>query len=324
MIGRVSGRGYAEFMQQEIFAPLGMSRTTVHAGPGITKDQAVKYSANGRIVPPCDTDSPGASAIYGSAHDLIRFGLFHLQTCLPDQSAVLTKSSIEEMQRPSPETGPMRPWEGEGSGYGLGWFIGVTKDGLRVVQHSGGTLGVGTVLVLVPEEELAVAVLSNGDGPWADLIAIQIVCTLLSLPVEDFLATATGSGGSEGRFAPEDDLVGSWAGHVHTYRAEVPLTLNIQRSGTVSVILDGEPSAALQAVSYRDQLPQFLNDGEGKYLRGWMAGQLPSEDVARGRPTKLWLELKLREGRLNGSLVAFSQRELYTGPLSHWVELRRR
>jgi hypothetical protein len=36
------------------------------------------------------------------------------------------------------------------------------------------------------------------------------------------------------------------------------------------------------------------------------------------------LGLKLRDNVLNGSLVAFSQREIYTGPLAHWVEMRRK
>jgi hypothetical protein len=53
-----------------------------------------------------------------------------------------------------------------------------------------------------------------------------------------------------------------------------------------------------------------------------MQGELEAADVSRGRPYKLWLELKLRGNALNGSLITFSQRESYSGPLAHWVELR--
>jgi hypothetical protein len=52
-----------------------------------------------------------------------------------------------------------------------------------------------------------------------------------------------------------------------------------------------------------------------------MQGELETADVNRGRPCRLWLELKLRDNVLNGSLIAFSQRDFYTGPLAHWVEL---
>ena len=52
-----------------------------------------------------------------------------------------------------------------------------------------------------------------------------------------------------------------------------------------------------------------------------MRGELGTEEVNRGRPYKLWLELKLRDDVLNGSLIAFSQREMPTGPIAYWVEL---
>jgi hypothetical protein len=242
------------------------------------------------------------------------------------------------MQRASPETGPTREWEREGRGYGIGWFIGIADDRLRVVQHSGGTVGVSTVLALAPEENLAVSVLSNTQSPWPDAILIEIVCALLSLHPEEFLPPADRAADGP-PFAPPPELVGSWEGLVHTYEGEIPLVLEIGGSGSVYATM-GEQSRTLpfdrplvfwprdkrlrtqlQNVSYRDNLPQFLNAGGGPFLRGWMRGELETADVNRGRPYKLWLELKLRDNVLTGSLIAFSQREIYTGPLSHWVEL---
>ena len=322
VISRVSDQRYADFMREEVFVPLGMDHTSVHVGPGLEEGQAVKYTPEGTVVPPCDSDSPGASAVYASAHDLVRFAMFHLKNDLPNQEAILGDAAIDEMHRPSPETGPTRAWEREGSGYGLGWFVGVTRDGLRVVQHSGWTVGVSTVLALVPEEDLAVAVLSNTESPWPDAILIEIVCMLLSLQPKEFLPPAEGAA-DEPPFAPDPELVGSWRGLVHTYEGEVPLVLEIAESGSIYAILGEQPRTLLQRVSYQDSLPQFLNAGGGLFLRGWMGGELDTADVNRGRPYKLWLELKLRENVLNGSLIAFSQREFYTGPLSHWVELER-
>ena len=322
-ISRVSGESYADFMREEVFAPLGMGHTSVHVGPGLEEGQAVNYTPDGLVVPSCDSDSPGASAIYSSAHDLVRFAMFHLKNDLPDQRAIITAAAIDAMQNPSPETGPLREWEREGSGYGIGWFIGVTEDGLRVIQHSGGTVGVSTVLALVPEENLAVAVLSNTQSPWPDAILIEIVCTLLSGQPEEFLPPVNGTA-DESPFVPLPDLVGSWEGLVHTYEGEVALVLEIGESGGIYATLGEQPRSLLQSVSYQDNLPQFLNAGGGPFLRGWMRGELETADVNRGRPCKLWLELKLRDNVLNGALIAFSQREIYTGPLAHWVELRKR
>jgi CubicO group peptidase (beta-lactamase class C family) len=322
IISRVSGQEYAEFMQEEVFAPLVMNNTSIHFGPGLEEYQAVKYTSDGLVVPPHDSDSPAAGAIYSSVHDLIRFAMFHLKNDMSDQRAIISDASIDDMQRPSPETGPMRDWEHEGSGYGIGWFVGVTEDGLRVIQHSGGTLGVSTVLGLLPDEDLAVAVLSNTDSQWSDRIAGQIVCGLLSLPQEIFAHSHGGVAAAQ-RFVPPPKLIGSWRGSVHTYEGEVGLMLEIGESGTIYATLAEQPRVPLQNVCYQDTLPQFNNAGGGPFLRGWMRCDLETADVKRGRPSKLWLELKLRQNVLNGSLVAFSQRELYTGPLSYWVELRK-
>jgi CubicO group peptidase (beta-lactamase class C family) len=323
VISRVSGKNYADFMREEVFVPLGMGHTSVHIGPGLEEGQAVKYTPEGAVVPPYDSDSPGASAIYSSAHDLVRFAMFHLTNDLPDQKAIITAAAIDAMQSPSPETGPMWEWEREGSGYGIGWYVGVTEDGLRAVHHSGGTVGVSTVLALVPEENLAVAVLSNTHSQWPDAILIEILRTLLPGKLGDFPAP-TGGAADEPPFVPGPELVGLWEGPVHTYEGEIPLVLEIMESGRIYATLGEQHRALLQNVSYRDNLPQFLNAGGGPFLRGWMRGELETADVNRGRPYKLWLELKLRDNVLNGSLIAFSQREIYTGPLAHWVELRKR
>ena len=323
VISRVSGRSYADFMCEELFAPLGMEQTSVHIGPGLEEGQAAKYTPGGRTVPPCDSDSPGASAIYASAHDLVRFAMFHLKDGLPDQKAIISDAAIDAMQQASAETGPTREWEREGSGYGLGWFIGVTEDGLLVIQHSGGTVGVSTVLALVPEENLAVAVLSNSQSSWPDAVLIEIVCTLLSCQPEEFLPPADRAA-DQPSFAPAPELVGSWRGLVHTYEGDIPLVLEIGESGTIHATLGEQPRTLLQSVSYQDSLPQFLNAGGGPFLRGWMQGEFETADVNRVRPCKLWFELKLRDNLLNGSLIAFSQREMYTGPLSHSVELRKK
>ena len=329
-ISRVSGKSYTDFLREEVFAPLGMDHTSVHIGPGLQAGQAVKYTADGLVVPPYDSDSTGASAIYSSAHDLVRFAMFHLGNDLPpggdlrpDQKAVISDGAIDTMQKPSLETGPMREWEREGSGYGIGWFIGVTEDALRVIQHSGGTLGVSTVLALVPEENLAVSALSNTDSQWPDAILIEIVCTLLSRQPEEFLPPVGGTA-DKPPFVPGPELVGLWEGLVHTYEGEVALVLEIGESGSAYATLGEQPRDLFRNVSYQDHLPQFLNAGGGPFLRGWMRGELETADVNRGQPYKLWLELRLRDKALNGSLIAFSQREYYTGPLAHWAELRKK
>lgn len=75
-ISRVSGRDYAEFMRNEVFLPLGLTRTSVHLTPALEPYAATRYSAAGQRLPMYDFDHPGGSALWADAHDLVRFGMF--------------------------------------------------------------------------------------------------------------------------------------------------------------------------------------------------------------------------------------------------------
>lgn len=231
-----------------------------------------------------------------------------------------TEASIDKMQKPSPETGPTQEWEHDGSGYGIGWAISTTNDHLRVVHHFGGTIGVSTVLALVSEENLAVAILSNTNNPWRGEILIRILRTLLPDKLKDF-PEPTDQTFKEPPFVPDKELIGLWEGHIHTYERKIPLVLDIKESGKVFTTMGAQSRSILRNVSYRDNPHRFKNTGGGFFLRGRIQGKLETADVNRGQPYKLSLELKLRDNVLNGSLIAFSQRKFYTGPLTHWVEL---
>ena len=322
IIEQVSGRSFAQFVKDEVLDPLGMERTTVGRDPRLAGSYATNYAGDGEAIPIALTDCPGASALYSCASDLIRFALFHMGSPLSDQRPILTKASRREMQTPSPGTARTRDWECEGSGYGLGWFVGLTADGLRIAQHSGGTHGVSTVFVLVPEEQLAVVVLSNTDSLWPDTIAMEILSALIPERLEHLCMTNDLEQETSLLLA-EPSLVGHWAGSVDTYEGSVRMEARIDHSGGVWVKLGDTREVRLRDVSYVDRAPVLLNAGGGAFLRGWFAGDFGTADVLRGCPCKLWLELKLRDQRLTGSLITFSQRLHPTGPLSHWVELVR-
>lgn len=70
--------------------------------------------------------------------------------------------------------------------YALGWFV---KDyhGVKVVQHTGGILGMVSKVVMVPEENLAMVILTNQQSGYAfNAISQQILTTFLSLPDKDW------------------------------------------------------------------------------------------------------------------------------------------
>ncbi|MGB1263726.1 MAG: serine hydrolase [Cognaticolwellia sp.] len=79
------------------------------------------------------------------------------------------------------------------SAYALGWFV---KDyhGAKVIQHTGGILGMVSKVVMVPEENLAMVILTNQQSGFAfNALSQQILTEYLELPGKDWVAHYTAS-----------------------------------------------------------------------------------------------------------------------------------
>lgn len=73
------------------------------------------------------------------------------------------------------------------SAYGLGWFM---KDyhGVKLIHHSGGILGMVSKVVVVPEEDLAMVILTNQQSGYAfNAIYQQILNEYLELPEKNWV-----------------------------------------------------------------------------------------------------------------------------------------
>lgn len=306
VISRLSGKSYQDFMREEVFLPLDMTHSSVHIGPRLEKYQAIRYAADGLPIPFYDFDHRGGSAVYSSAHDLVRFGMFHLKAHLPKQKAILSDETIDEMQLQYP---PLK-------NYGIGWFINDNDRGFRIVGHGGGMPGVSTLLTLIPTEKLTVVALSNAASSLPSEITQEVLSVMLpeyaknrELEAQQKQAKAQEPAPS---FRPIPELVGKWIGSIHTYKQEVPFTLWFQESGDVHAQLGDQLKTLLNEVSFKDG-----------NLRGRMMGDIGTEDVNR-LPYHLQVSLNLRVGVLNGGVAAVSISGRRGGyGLSHWVELKK-
>ena len=258
MIQRSSGRDYATFMKEEVFSPLGMNHTAVGLDPAQRKLAAVRYGTDQQPLADYHFDHPGASAIYSSAHDLIRFASLHLKKPLADQKSPLSNKSIDEMQRPTVTTKP-------GVGYGVGWRITENEYGFRTVTHTGGMPGVRTRLTLVPAEGIAVAALTNTSSNLPHRVVEQVLATLLPKYAQQVRRESYQRIAPAPPFPwqPTPEWIGYWTGAVETYTGKQPVRLWIQADGDVHVQLN-------------QQLKQLLNQVrvENGFLTGIFAGNL--------------------------------------------------
>lgn len=305
IIERATGRGYAEYMRDEVFLPLGMTRSAVGTGAGLA-GAAIRYDTLGSPVPFYDFDHRGGSAVYSSVRDLVRFGAYHLGDPVGGEPRILREETIDLMQRrATPGTAP------DEQGYGLGWLVLEDDHGYRRVSHTGGMPGVSTALYLYPEEDLAVAVLTNRGGMPAGRLAQEAAAVVLPRYADSLRAAAERGRTDAPTSTPQPELLGRWSGAVHTHEGEVPLSVEVRPDGEVRVQLASQPATSLKD-------PVFA-DGA---LTGGFAGTMPTAD-ARQHPHDVRLELWLRDGRLRGQATAVSKSGGAHFALSSFAELRR-
>jgi serine beta-lactamase-like protein LACTB len=158
-----TGQEYAEYQQQHILNPLGMTgsawRMNDTLRPRLAKGEMRVACGNGTYsyepAPEFELGTLPAGNLYTSASDLARFASFVMGG--PKDSApspVVKPETLASMHHVQ--------LTNENTGFGLGFFAGRYR-GHKTAQHSGAVYGFTTAIVVMPEERIGVVVLSNGD-----------------------------------------------------------------------------------------------------------------------------------------------------------------
>jgi len=308
LIEQKSGMSYADFMRTEVFLLLGLTRTSVGLPANLRKHAATRYANDESPLPFYDFDHPGASAVFSSAHDLVRFGMFHLKHVGSDQQRILSSRSIEQMQLPTADTGGDRK-------YGIGWFVDEDEHGYRTISHTGGMGGVRTRLTLLPDEDIAVVALCNTNSDLPLEITREILGVLLPKYEESRLKSQHAHRPNDHPPLPQGppELIGYWDGEVTTYQGVKQIELWAHANGDVHVRLGGQLRTLLSNSRLKDAM-----------LTGTFQGDVGTDDANR-RPYHLHLAARLRGKTLAGSLTAISLPGRKPGnALAYWVELRRK
>lgn len=300
IIARVSGRPLDEFMQQEVFQPLGMTKTLFDPNlADLLEDTAVSYGSNGESIPLKRSDTPGAAHAYASTRDLIRFGMLHLKDHLEDQKAILSDSIIDQMQ--SEKDGTVHPGAGTES-YGLGWFFNETTQGVPMVWHEGGWTGASAMLKFMPSEDIAVAVLMNVfDSELITQIADEAIYALAPPQKDTELA--------KGVAAPQFKLpTGKYSGEIRIFNKSASLILDQTDDGELHAFIGG-PKSQPQSVFI---LPAFVPRAPDQFL-GSFSGPI-SDSSAERLPHQIFLDLRFSNNELKGTASAMTLGGLPFGP----------
>ena len=166
IIERVSGKSYGDFLQENIFTPLGMKQTGYEDPSRIIKNRATGYK---QLPGDPITNLPyreiirmyASGGIYSTTEDLLLW-----DNALYTEK-LLSKKSIDEMSTPFREMYP-----GKSYAYGL-WTS--QKYGRTEIAHGGNATGFITYFARYPSDRVSVIVLSNNErgssGKLSDVLS---------------------------------------------------------------------------------------------------------------------------------------------------------
>ena len=283
---RSADMSFPDYMRTRVFLPLGMTHSSIGIAPGLERYAAVRYDDLDRPIPYYEFDHDGASQAWSSAHDLVRFGMFHLKDHLKDQKPILNDTTIDLMQRNAvpASVGVVR---------GLPWDIS-DDHGFRKIAHGGGMPGVSTTLALYPAEDVVVVVLTTKTNQSMPRIAEELVAAVIP-KYETALREERRQprpAPPKLRFEPASGLVGRWSGSLVTWQQKIPFELEVAENGRVFMRLGDQLQSTLSSV-----------DVQGVRLTGRARGTIPTPDANR-HPHEIILDLRMRGNRLGGQASA--------------------
>jgi len=156
LIEKISGKSYSQFVDEDIFKPLGMANSGYDSNSAIISNRASGYvPSSGGLVNAgyINMTVPfSAGGLYSTTEDLLRWEqrLFG--------GKLLSAASLTEMTTPFKND------------YAFGLQVH-TVDGHQVIDHGGGIEGFNTLLAYYPEDRLTVIVLGNVNGTAPEQIA---------------------------------------------------------------------------------------------------------------------------------------------------------
>lgn len=168
VVERVSGMSFTQYLRKYIEEPLSLAYTKT---PQDTINKNVL--ANIYQTPQSDIALPvesinmiGAGGIYSNASDLCRFAKLFMNSGSDD--SILSRSSVSKMENKEYERGIWPEGSDSIIGYGLGWDCVDTypfnQYGIQALSKSGDTVYYHSSLTVLPDQNMAIAVVSSGGS----------------------------------------------------------------------------------------------------------------------------------------------------------------
>ncbi len=199
LIEKVTGRTWEEFIANEILVPVGMSHSTVRHADASRGDNvaATHAEVDGKVavVPPMSSDNTNpAGGINSGAADIARWMITQLDSGrTPDGARLFSPRSARELWTgvtPMPIGGApsdLAPLRASFNLYALGFGVRDYR-GFKLLNHTGGLPGYVSEIMMIPDQRVGVAVLTNQESSAAfRSITLSVLDHYLGVKPHDWL-----------------------------------------------------------------------------------------------------------------------------------------
>lgn len=154
----VTGKPYEGAAQEMLFDPLGLTMSFFYPSDLLFTHRFVvghqKVDGQVRVARPwaIGRAGNGVGGVVSTVTDLLKWGRFHMGS---GKKNVISRKSLRAMRVQQADAGPR-------GGMGITWFIRQV-GGVTLYGHGGATNGQQAYLFFIPDEDFALAILTNSD-----------------------------------------------------------------------------------------------------------------------------------------------------------------
>lgn len=181
LVEKFSGEPYREYMQKNIFDPIGLIDTAFEPRPDMEERLAIPYRFNEKL----ETHTPvirqkadvwPAGIVYGTILDQAKWLIVNLNGGILNGHRLISEETHKEIMARQYDkfTGPISAgWLNETTGFGLTWWMSKRKND-TLFAHSGSVTGYTAFLVGNLDKKIGFAVLTNGTRAHSHLFELAV------------------------------------------------------------------------------------------------------------------------------------------------------
>lgn len=169
---KAAKKEFYDMVRDSILIPLKMDNTTIDASNAIPPNTTNFYRTK-RILsnPVANEYKIAGGGFLSTSEDIVRFGHELISPTL------ISKESLAQLVT------SQRLKNGNLTGYGIGFSVEKTKHGTPKYYHTGGGVGASTILMIFPEEDVVITILTNKSG-----VDTKVLCETLEAIFVDPIA----------------------------------------------------------------------------------------------------------------------------------------